>query len=208
MLVAFAVVALVVVFVIAAVVIGRESVRLSVEVPRPVFDLDEAVASVADRIPFEISAVLSHDDVRRMLRWNLADLQSAAVVALDAAGTAGREAGGGDGGDGDVGRLPPSPLTVMGEEEAVVAVRTRAEAEGLEYTDDQIRAVLDAHLAYLELIGAVGPADLDREVPVGGGRNGATDDSVVEEKGAGDPAEGGDIMSAPEKGGGPAEQTL
>lgn len=180
MLVVFAAVALVVVFVIAAVVIGRESNRLSVEAPRPVFDLDEAVTSVADRVPFEVSAVLSHDDVRRMLRWNLADLQAAAATAEGVAGAAGT--------------LPPSPLTVMGEDEAVAAVQARAEAEGCEYTDDQVRAVLDAHLTYLQLIGAVGQAEPDE---ADSGRK-ITGDLLVR----------GDTMSGPEKGGGPAEQTL
>ncbi len=193
MLVVFAVVALVVVFVIAAVVIGRESSRLSVEAPRPVFDLDEAVRWVADRLAFEVSAMLSHDDVRRMLRWNLADLQAAAVVV----------AGTDDEDDGEGRDLPPSPLTVMGENEAVAAVQRRADAEGLEYRDDQVRAVLDAHLAYLEVIGAVGPADL-REAPPAGVAEGG----IPEGKGAGDPAVGGDTMTGPEKGGGPAEQTL
>ena len=186
MLVVFAVVALIVVFVIAAVVIGRESSRLSVEAPRPVFDLDEAVAWVAERVPFEVSAVLSHDDVRRMLRWNLADLQAAAARAV------GERA---DELDGNGAGLPPSPLAVMGEDEAVVAVADRARVDGLEYTDDQVRAVLGAHLAYLEVIGAVGPAEL-RDV------------TGQEQKSAGDPVVEGDTMSGPEKGGGPAEQTL
>ncbi len=189
MLVVFAALALVVVFVIAAVVIGRESSRLSVEAPRPVFDLDEALSWVAERVPFEVSAVLTHDDVRRMLGWNLADLQAAAAAAVE-------------GPDGDSASLPPSPLTVMGEDEAVTAVRTRAQAEGREYSDEQVRAVLAAHLAYLQTIGAVGPADLEEASAATLG------EAATEEKTAGHATAEGDIMSGPEKGGGPAEQTL
>ncbi len=189
MLVVFALVALVVVFVMAAVVVGRESSRLSVEAPRPVFDLDEAVPWVSDRVPFEVSAVLSHDDVRRMLRWNLADLQAAAALATEPTDD-----------EDDDGALPASPLTVMGEQAAVAAVQARADAEGLAYTDDQVRAVLDAHLAYLEVIGAVGPAE--GMVAAASGPDGGV------EKKPGHPPTGGATMSAPEKGGGPAEQTL
>ncbi|MDP9452560.1 MAG: hypothetical protein M3P97_04035 [Actinomycetota bacterium] len=193
MLVVFAVLALIVVFVIAAVAVGRESGRLSAEAPRPVFDLDEAVTWVADRVPFEVSAVLSHDDVRRILRWNLADLQAAAAEAEPLAAPA----GGADPGDAHApaeAALPPSPLTVMGEDEALASVRDRAAREGLAYTEAEVRSVLGAHLAYLEVIGAVGPAEL-------------TESSAGLHSAGGDGGEG-DTMSAPEKGGGPAEQTM
>ncbi len=63
--------AAVAVFVLAAVVVGREAHRLDGESPRPVFDLDEAVAWVADRLDFDLAARLSHADVRRMLELSL-----------------------------------------------------------------------------------------------------------------------------------------
>ena len=62
------------VFVIAAVVIGREARRLDDESPRPVFDMDEAVSWVAERLPFEVAARLSHDDVRTILERSLEHL--------------------------------------------------------------------------------------------------------------------------------------
>ncbi|MGI8758733.1 MAG: hypothetical protein ACR2K0_05450 [Acidimicrobiales bacterium] len=139
-----ALVALALVFVVAAVVIGRESGRLSGEAPRPVFDYDEAVAWVAERLPFEVSAVLSHDDVRRMLRWGLDDLASGEVSASDVGG---RSPG------------PPDGLTVVGDAEAVASVVARARAAGADYTPSQVEAVLDAQLAYLLAIGAMGPAE-------------------------------------------------
>ena len=152
MLVIFAVVGLLVVFVIAAVAIGRESHRLSGQAPRPVFDQDEAVAWVAEQLPFEVSAVLSHDDVDRILRWHLEHLQRVHA-----------EAPGGD----DPG-LPPPPFSVVGEQEAVEGLRARASAEEFDYTSDQVKAVLAAELSYLELIGAMGPAELTNS-PEGGG---------------------------------------
>jgi hypothetical protein len=62
------------VFVIAAVVIGREARRLDDQAPRPVFDMDEAVTWVAERLPFEVAARLSHDDVRTILERSLQHL--------------------------------------------------------------------------------------------------------------------------------------
>src|SRR5207237_8545561 len=55
----------------AAVVVAREALRLGAAAPRPVVDLDEAVAWVAQHLPFEVSAVLSYDDVRQILDWHL-----------------------------------------------------------------------------------------------------------------------------------------
>lgn len=144
MLVAFAAVGLLVVLVIAAVAVGRESNRLAAQAPRPVFDLDEAVAWVAEQLPFEVSAVLSHDDVSRILRWNLEHLQEGGQADATSAG------------DSD---LPPSPLSVVEEQEAVQQVLDRAAAGGLDLTASQVEAVLEAQLAYLDLIGAVGPAE-------------------------------------------------
>src|SRR5260221_801926 len=66
-----AVIVAVVVFAIAALVIGREARRLDAVPPRPVFDINEAVTYVAEHLPFEVSVVLSHDDVRRIIDLNL-----------------------------------------------------------------------------------------------------------------------------------------
>src|SRR5438270_3855786 len=79
MAVVFAVLVLALVFGIAAAVIGREARRLDAVPPRPVFDLDEAVAWVAEHLPFEVSAVLSHDDVRQIITWNLEFFRSKGV---------------------------------------------------------------------------------------------------------------------------------
>ena len=79
MVVVYAVIGVLVVFAIAAVVVGREARRLDAVPPRPVFDMDEAVAWVADHLPFEISAVLSHSDVRNIIDWNLEYFRSKGV---------------------------------------------------------------------------------------------------------------------------------
>jgi hypothetical protein len=136
--VVYAIVVLVVVFGIAAAVVGREARRLDAVPPQPVFDLDEAVAWVAEHLPFEVSAVLSHDDVRRIIDWNLEYFRTKGVSGNGHSAHA----------EGPV---------VVGGAETVDYVLHRAESLGAPYTAPQVHAVLDAQMSYLEAIGAIGP---------------------------------------------------
>ena len=129
---------LAVVFIIAAVVIGREARRLDAVPPRPTFDLDEAVEWVANNLPFDVSAVLSHDDVRQIIDWNLEYFRSKGVSGNGSTSRA----------DGPV---------VVGGAETVDYVLARARSVGSDYTAAQVHAVLDAQMTYLEAIGAIGP---------------------------------------------------
>jgi hypothetical protein len=56
-----------IVFAIAAVLLGRETGRLGATPPRPVYDVDEAVVWVADHLPDAVTAELSHAELRRVL---------------------------------------------------------------------------------------------------------------------------------------------
>jgi len=134
----YVVIVAVVVFSIAAVVIGREARRLDAVPPRPVFDMDEAVAWVADHLPFEVSAVLSHNDVRNIIDWNLEYFRSKGVS-----------------GNGSTPHLEGQ--VVVGGAETVDWVLARAQKLGTSYTAAQVHAVLDAQMTYLEAIGAIGP---------------------------------------------------
>jgi len=138
MIVLYAAVAVVVIFAIAAVVIGREARRLDAVAPNPVFDLDEAVEWIAEHLPFEVSAVLSHDDVRRIIDWNLEFFRLKGVSGNGHAAST----------EGPV---------VVGGAETVDYVLARAKAIGADYTAVQVHAVLDAQMTYLEAIGAIGP---------------------------------------------------
>ena len=134
------VVALLVVFAIAAAVVGREAHRLVEEAPRPVFDMDEAVEWVAAHLPFEVAAQLSHEDVRQLLTWSLEHLA--------ASGSAGN------------GHAPgTSSPAVVATGETVHHVLGRARAAGLECTAPDVHAVVDAELGYLQAIGAMGPPE-------------------------------------------------
>ncbi len=125
------VLALVSTFVIAAVVIGREVNRLIEQAPRPIFDLDEAVVWVSERLPFEVSAVLSYDDVRHILVGYLDELS--------------------------VQETAPDYETFVVDETAVSAIMTSANDLGLELTVAHVRAVIELQVDYLGAIGAAGP---------------------------------------------------
>jgi hypothetical protein len=137
-IIVFAFVAVAIVFGIAAVVIGREARRLDAVPPNPVFDLDEAVAWVAEHLPFEVSAVLTYDDVRRIIDWNLEYFRSKGVS-----------------GNGS-GPHVAGPV-IVGGAETVDYVLVKAQTYGEDYTAAQVHAVLDAQMTYLEAIGAIGP---------------------------------------------------
>jgi hypothetical protein len=134
----FGAVGLIAIFTIAAVVIGREARRLDSVPPRPVFDMDEAVAWVAEHLPFEVSAVLSHADVRNIIDLNLEYFRTK-----------------GTSGNGSKPHIDSQ--VVVGGAETVDWVLIKAQQSGAAYTAAQVHAVLDAQMTYLEVIGAIGP---------------------------------------------------
>ena len=135
----FAVLALVLVVVIGLVTIGRETARLATAARPAVFELAEAVEFIADRLPPEAQARLSHDDVRWILLAD-ADLleERTAEPAPDA------EAG------------DDAPL-VVDEDDAVARILALADASQRDLADEDVVAVLDGRSAYLAAIGAIGP---------------------------------------------------
>ncbi|HVM67781.1 MAG TPA: hypothetical protein VMU14_23100 [Acidimicrobiales bacterium] len=136
MIVLYVVIAVAVVFLIAAVLVGREARRLDAAPPQAVFDIDEATEWVANHLPFEISAVLSYADVRQIIEWNLEFLRARGMTASQGA---------------------PEGAVVVGPEELADFVLSRARAADSSYSEDQVAAVLDAQLGYFDAIGAIGP---------------------------------------------------
>ncbi len=141
------VVAVVAIFAIAAVVIGREARRLATKPPGRVFEFEDAVAWVCDHVDADVAAVLSPDDVRRILNWHLEFFRIKGVSSN------------GHTAESD------APVVVSGAE-TVDFVMMKAEAAGSPYTPAQIHAVLDAQMGYLEDIGAVGPVEERGEDPL------------------------------------------
>jgi hypothetical protein len=125
---------------VLAVVVGREARRLATRPPGRVFEFEDAVAWVCDHVDADVAAVLSPDDVRRILNWHLEFFRIKGVSSN------------GHTAESD------APVVVSGAE-TVDFVMMKSEAAGTPYTPAQIHAVLDAQMGYLEDIGAVGPVD-------------------------------------------------
>lgn len=135
MLIVFIVLAAVGTVVIGLVVVGRE-VALGASRARPaVFDLEEAVAFIAEGLPEGTAARLTYDDVRWVLRTDADQLEA---VTDDAdhleLGSAILEEG-------------PSLARVLGA----------ADREHMEMSDADIAAVIEGRTRYLRAIGAIGP---------------------------------------------------
>ena len=135
-------------FIIAAVVIGREAHRLDAMSPRVVFDLDEAVLSVSERLPVEVTSELSYADVRDLLRWHMADLRTQGLKPPAAVEEP----------------QDPSKLVVVDEDASVASLIARVASEGRSYSREDVQAVVEAHFEYLRDIGAVGPPAGDAQL--------------------------------------------
>jgi hypothetical protein len=145
MTIVLALVAAAIVFAIAAATVGTVVARLA-DAPRPtVLQVDESATWIADRLPFEIAAEISHDDVRRILDWHL-DYFADIGLATDH----GQELGGS--------AVPLGHAPVVGStDESIDYVVSRALAEGAELTALQVVVVLDKQMEYWQEIGAIGP---------------------------------------------------
>jgi hypothetical protein len=139
---AFAAMAAVAVFVMAAVVIGREAHRLDSVAPRVIYRLDEAVDFVADRVPPATQARLTPAEVEQLLVFHLRWLHAKGLQPVDVTDR----------------RQDIVTPTVISEDTLIAFLIGESEREGVELLDDvDAVAVVDAHLAYLDAIGAVGP---------------------------------------------------
>jgi len=138
MAVALIVAAGVAVVVIALVAVGRETFRLRTQPKQAHFDLEEAVEFVADRLPDDVTAILSYDDVRSILRWHLEYLRDRGVPAR-------RD-------------LVDGGPVVVEDDEGIAWVLGKADEVGMDVTDAEVAVVLETELEYFEAIGAIGGA--------------------------------------------------
>ena len=134
-------------FAIAAGTIGREAHRLDAVAPRAVYQLDEAVDFVADRLPAASQARLTPAEVEALLIAHVRWLHEHGLQpdrAVDA-------------------RQTITDQVVVSEDALVAHLLGVADEAGVELLDDVDAVnVVDAHLQYFEAIGAVGPqAPLD-----------------------------------------------
>lgn len=135
---------LLLVFAIAAVVIGRETDRLIQQAPRPVFDVEEALAWVAERLAFDVTAVLSYAELQYVIESYIDEISSRrTTLSVDSPPVDDEE------------RSEGMDL-IISDDEAVSAVMARLEHADLEVSEEHVRAVLNLQVMYLQAIGAAG----------------------------------------------------
>lgn len=131
----------IVVTAIAFVAVGQAVGRMAVDRPPAVYDLHDASIWIGDRLPDEVTARLSYDDVAKVLGWHLdwfGDVGAASRHGQELAGEAVRREG-----------------AIAPDDAAIDAVVARSLAEdGPDPVD--VVCVLDLQMKYLVAIGAVG----------------------------------------------------
>ena len=140
----YVIVSALLVFITAAVMIGRETRRLDAFTPEPVFDLTEAVVWIERRLPDEVRAQITYSDVRDLVDWHVSDMAMRGVAPT-------------------VG--PNGELVVVGADDSVDALVMRMLESGRDIEPTHVKAVLDGELNYLVAIGAIGPAATDGVAP-------------------------------------------
>ena len=138
----FVVVSALSVFVIAAVVVGREAQRLDMVAPRVIYDIDRAAEFVARALPQSTQTRLTMEEVRQLLLAHLSWMNERELMPLDVTD-----------------RIQNIETPVVVDENTLTAFLLKEAARrGVEILDDvDVVYVADAHLAYFAAIGAVGP---------------------------------------------------
>ncbi len=124
---------------IAAVFVFREAARMSERPPEAVFDPDDSFEWVVRHLPDVVAATLTPADVRRILDFQLEFLRLKGV-------------------SGNGSSVQPQAPVVFGAAESIDYILDRCAATGEAYLPEQVDAVLECQLAYLQFIGAVGRA--------------------------------------------------
>lgn len=146
----YIVVAGVLVFVMAAVVVGREAHRLDAVAPRSVYIPQEAMEFVAEYLPAESQARLTPDELELLLLAHMRWLHSKGLQPSNV-----------------IDRRQDIASTVVITDDTVAGyLLGEAERQGIEILDDiDVVNVVDAHLAYFDAIGAVGPRATETDFP-------------------------------------------
>jgi hypothetical protein len=134
----FIVLTALVVAAIGLVAVGGVTARLAATPPRTLFDLDEAVAYVAERLPAHAAGQLTYDELRQVLGWHLDYLEAEGLAADDREGSLSDRA------------------VVAEDDDGVAWVLGRAADAGVEVDDVAVVEVIEVEAAYLAAIGALG----------------------------------------------------
>ncbi|MEY2744506.1 MAG: hypothetical protein RJA65_509 [Actinomycetota bacterium] len=145
-LIVASIIAALLVFVIAAVIIGREARRLDSVAPRAVYELEQATQFVADNLPSETQARLTFAELRKLLVFHMRWLHD---KGLQPAGVVDR-------------RQDIVDEVVIDEQTLTAYLLDAAEKNNIEILDDVDAVyVVKAHLKYFDAIGAIGPQSND-----------------------------------------------
>ena len=145
-LIVASIIAAVLVFAIAAVIIGREARRLDGVAPRAVYELEQATQFVADNLPSETQARLTFAELRKLLVFHMRWLHD---KGLQPAGVVDRQQ--------DI-----VDEVVIDEQTLTAYLLDAAEKNNIEILDDVDAVyVVKAHLKYFDAIGAIGPQSND-----------------------------------------------
>ena len=140
------IIAALLVFAIAAVIIGREARRLDSVAPRAVYELEQATQFVADNLPSETQARLTFAELRKLLVFHMRWLHD---KGLQPAGVVDR-------------RQDIVDEVVIDEQSLTAYLLDAAEKNNIEILDDVDAVyVVKAHLKYFDAIGAIGPQSND-----------------------------------------------
>ncbi|MFM7258121.1 MAG: hypothetical protein ACKO1E_05975 [Acidimicrobiaceae bacterium] len=145
-LIVASIIAALLVFAIAAVIIGREARRLDSVAPRAVYELEQATQFVADNLPSETQARLTFAELRKLLVFHMRWLHD---KGLQPAGVVDR-------------RQDIVDEVVIDEQTLTAYLLDAAEKNNIEILDDVDAVyVVKAHLKYFDAIGAIGPQSND-----------------------------------------------
>ena len=145
------------VLIVGLVMVGSAVAKTRSMPDQIVIDAHEAIEFCAEALPSEVTAVLSYDQLRRALRLHLEWIQAyhwapQEVSTGSASGGTGTETDG------------PIIFEVF---DAVDYVMERADAVGLDLSRAQAVSVIEAHTAFLRVVGALhldDPADMEADL--------------------------------------------
>ena len=130
------------VFLIAALTIGREARRLDAMAPRAVYQLEQAADYVAMSLPEATQARLTMEELEKLLVLHMNWLHSKGLLPAKAVDQ----------------RQDISTPIVVTEDSLIAYLLGESDKAGIQIMDDvDLVNVTDAHLAYFDAIGAVGP---------------------------------------------------
>ena len=138
----FIVAATVSVFLIATLTIGREARRLDAMAPRAVYQLEQAADYVAMSLPEATQARLTMEELEKLLLLHMNWLHSKGLLPAKAVDQ----------------RQDISTPIVVTEDSLIAYLLGESDKAGIQIMDDvDLVNVTEAHLAYFNAIGAVGP---------------------------------------------------